>query len=80
MGWPSISSQSRIETTGYFFEVLLRTPYHEFVSENLGREPLWHMAPMKRLRTAKTLHASIFNHCRNMDAEYIFITSMHSVS
>jgi hypothetical protein len=59
MGWPSISSQSHIETTGYFFEVLLRTPYNKFLSENLGREPLWHMTPMKRLRTAKMLHASI---------------------
>lgn len=44
----------------------------------MGREPLWHMMPMTRLRTAKTLHASIFDHCINMDAEYIFITSMHS--
>lgn len=43
-----------------------------------GREPLWHMMPMNRLRTAKTLHASIFDHCINMDAEYIFTTSMHS--
>ena len=80
MGWPSISSQSHIETTGYFSEVLLRTPYNEFLSENLGREPVWHMTPMKRLRTVKTLHAFIFNHCINMDAEYIFITSMHSIS
>lgn len=80
MGWPSISSQSHIETTGYFFEVLLRTPYNKFFIWKLGKgAPLAYDA-YEEVENSEDATCFYFNHCINMDAEYIFITSMHSGS